>query len=157
MSATIFWRLWAVGVAALMAIFLLWPHPEPKKPPSLSASPPPPLPALPNVAIDAQDMQQLRESPLFGQTQTAAGSAAESPEDVGWSLVGTIIVDGQGVAVVRFEDNKKKPLELHTGDSLPNGKVIRAIDREGVLVDGEDSKSGRITVNAPPVPTLPQQ
>jgi len=157
MSARILWRLWVVLLAVSMAAIVLWPPPEPRPIAELSPVPPPELPLLPSLANNEQDLRLLNESPLFGAPQRKDEKTA-STENItsAWSLVGTAMVDGRGIAVIRFEAGDKKPQELGKGDTMPDGKTIRAIDREGIFVGKEEEASSRITVLDPPVPAIPQ-
>jgi hypothetical protein len=133
-------RLWtgtALLAFALVAWLLLRPLPAPPPLVGLRAAAEPALPSLPSP--DRPELNEaatlLATSTLWGERATAAAAAASAPAELPprWWVSGVITVPGKPArAVLHFENGRQTARLLGTGDSLPDGRQLVEVRREGV-------------------------
>lgn len=133
-------RLWtatALAALALAAWMLLRPLPSPPALVGLRAAAAPPLPSLP--APERPELNEaaslLATSSLWGERVVAVAAAASAPAELPprWWISGVITVPGKpSRALLHFENGREAARLLDVGDSLPDGRKLVEVRREGV-------------------------
>lgn len=85
---------------------------------------------------------ELRTTTIWGAAARDAIVATDkSATALAWSLVGVYGVGSKRFVTLSFEKNEQLPQQLAVGDLLPNGGLIKRIERDRVLVQRERDSS----------------
>lgn len=145
MTTVQLWRGWLLALAAGIALIVSLGGTAPK--PFAPRAPSPArleMPELPVRADDPADLAELAASPIWGLD---AKTPVVKEPPLAWSLAGVFAVNDRRRVTLRFEQDKQPPRHLATGDALPDGRRIKAIERDRVLVTGEEGKEEWLSIN----------
>ncbi len=127
-------------LGALMALLMLTQAPAPalERAPARPAQAPslPPLDGLDRRQQDQDAAALLATSSLWGPRSAPAAAAAVTAEPAPprWFIGGIYQVGNERRAVLHFEGNRQPAQQLRVGDSLPDGRRLVAVDRDGVTL-----------------------